>query len=119
MAERLTDKTPFTSKPDALDVLHMVDISDTTSNPAGTSFKLPVEQLMKFAGFMLINGARVLKSTGNESLINIQAGDFGIYVSPGIDRLVIFTAKVNNIVIPTDLDDSGKVAKWVDETPKL
>lgn len=47
----LTDKTAFTA-PAVGDLLHIVDISDTTSNPAGTSKKITVQNLVTSpAGF--------------------------------------------------------------------
>ena len=119
MAERLTDKTPKTNKPANNDVIHIVDVDDQTGNTAGTSYKQTVEDFMKFAGMMLVNNTRVVKSSGNESLSQLQAGDTGWYIAPAFDRMVFFTVKVAGITIPADLDDSSKVAKWLDETPKL
>jgi len=44
---KLTDKTALGATPANNDVLHLVDISDPTSDPAGTSFKITVENLLK------------------------------------------------------------------------
>jgi hypothetical protein len=44
MQRKLTDLAAIATLNDA-DLLHIVDVSDTTSDPAGTSFKVTVGQL--------------------------------------------------------------------------
>ena len=45
----LTDKNALATLA-ADDVLHVVDVSDTSSNPAGTSKKITVQQILDLAG---------------------------------------------------------------------
>lgn len=45
MAQRLTDRTELTATPAAADFLHVVDVSDLTDGPAGTSKKVQFSNL--------------------------------------------------------------------------
>jgi hypothetical protein len=44
----LTDRSNFGATPATDDVLHLVDVSDSTDDPAGTSFKITVNDLLSF-----------------------------------------------------------------------
>lgn len=45
---KLTDKTAFSGTLSDSDLLHIVDVSDTTDNAAGSSFKLTLLNLLKY-----------------------------------------------------------------------
>jgi hypothetical protein len=44
----LTDQIQFTGTPANNDVIHMVDVSDPTDNPGGTSFKVDLLTLSNY-----------------------------------------------------------------------
>lgn len=46
--EKLTDRSAFGGVISTLDLLHLVDVSDVTQDPAGSSYKLTINQLMTF-----------------------------------------------------------------------
>lgn len=46
MAEKVTDRTELAEAPNASDVLHIVDVSDTTDNASGTSKKITTANLL-------------------------------------------------------------------------
>lgn len=49
-AEKLTDKTELNATPADGDLVHIVDVSDTTGSSAGTSKKITVSNLLSDAG---------------------------------------------------------------------
>ena len=48
MADRLTDKSAITATLSSSDLLHIVDVSDTTDDAAGSSFKMSLLKLLTF-----------------------------------------------------------------------
>lgn len=46
MAEKLTDRTLFAGVLSDSDLIHIVDVSDTTNSAAGSSYKLTILQLL-------------------------------------------------------------------------
>ena len=66
--QRLTDKTELIT-PAADDLLEIVDISDPTSDPAGTTKKIQLQNLIPQGGSLLVNKLR-----GDLSLIGIPEG---------------------------------------------
>lgn len=79
MAEKLTDQTEKTSGLSFDDVLYLVDVSDTTEDAAGSSFKIKVGTLFRLLGVgVTISGYEnwtVKKASGNTNLSTIQVGD--------------------------------------------
>lgn len=79
MAERLTDRTEKTAAVSFDDVIHIVDVSDTTDNAAGTSYKIKVGTLLNLLGVgVRITGFEnytVYKSSGNTNLTTLEVGD--------------------------------------------
>jgi hypothetical protein len=113
MADRLTDKTEKSGSFANDDLIHVVDVSDTSDNAAGSSFK--VELLNLFASFtwVKVGSAFVLKDDPTAPAL-IQDGDAVIYMTDS--RLVIGKA-LDNIVTIGDYDDSAKFAKFFDGSP--
>lgn len=114
---KLTTKTEKTGAFADDDLLHVVDVSDTTDDASGSSFK--VELLNLFAGFTWIkNGTDYMVSKRNATPNNatIQDDDWVIYMTD--TRLVIGRAKAT-ISVLADLDDNTKFAKYVDGSPLL
>ncbi|MGB2525702.1 hypothetical protein [Flagellimonas sp. SN16] len=116
--ERLTDKDAIdASTISLLDVLHLVDVSDTTSNAAGTSFKTTIFNLLLKRTFIYSTNAMVFKSPANAGTLSTepQLNDWVIFMSD--TRLVIGKAKDDIASMPTDLDDGAKFIKFIDATP--
>lgn len=121
MAERVTDQTAKTTAPADDDVLHVVDISDTTDNAAGSSFKMGVANFLKGKGLLVIQGCYTIKdlAAGNESTTILEAGDLVLYESVSNDDFIIATIKAAITVVPDDLRDSSKAALWLETTAAL
>lgn len=100
MAERLTDQTEKTSGLSFDDVLHIVDVSDTTDNAAGSSYKIKVGNFLRLLGVgVTITGFEnytVKKASGNTDLTTLEVGDLvegtGAYFSG--DYIVATVASV-------------------------
>lgn len=79
MAERLTDRTEKSTGFAFDDLLHLVDVSDTTDNAAGTSYKVAIGKLLTVLGVgVRITGFEnytVYKASGNTDLTTLQVGD--------------------------------------------
>ena len=94
----LTDKTALATL--ALnDVLHVVDISDTSGNPAGTSKKITVQQVLDLAGgigngiFTASNDGATVPTAFDVSLTDTLNFDSNTFVIDGAnDRIGIGTA---------------------------
>ena len=63
----LTDETLFTGTLSNSDLLHLVDVSDTTQNPAGSSFKVTIEKLKEVFSDNIYNIDGTL--TGNRTIL--------------------------------------------------
>lgn len=79
MAERVTDLTAKTSGFSLSDLIHIVDVSDTTENAAGSSFKTTVGDLFRDLGVgITIPGFEdytVFKGSGNNDNTALEVGD--------------------------------------------
>lgn len=119
MPERLTDQTELTDAPETNDVVYVVDVSDTTDDPAGSSKK---QTLANFAqgipSFKQIGVSNVFvfKTIGDNYTI-VQAGDLTMFMTQ--TRLVMGYAITNLAIIPDDFDDPAKFAKFIDNDPAL
>jgi len=88
----LTDKTVFAATLADLDVIHIVDVSDTSSDPAGTSYKLTFAQLSAAiqSGYLNDRGdydasVNAYPSTGGSGSGGaIQKGDIWLVDNAGI-----------------------------------
>jgi hypothetical protein len=69
MAELLTDQDEKTTGFADADVVHVVDVSDTSQNPAGSSFKVKLINLVKF-WFAKISGRDIVNSGDGTITIN-------------------------------------------------
>jgi hypothetical protein len=116
MANKLTDITEKTGAFADDDLLHIVDVSDDTDDPAGSSFK--VELLNLFASFtwIKIGSSIVLKLNPSPNNAVIQDGDLVIYMTD--TRLVIGKA-LASLTVLGDYDDPAKFAKFIDGSPLL
>lgn len=112
--QRLTDQTAKTSKPAGDDVVHVVDISNTTDNPAGSSFKMTIDNLLKGRSFKYIQGCLVYSFASDPSTTAISANDWVIYMNIANTRIVIGISKGALTTIPNDFDDDAKFAKFYD-----
>lgn len=115
--ERLTDQTVLATKPDDLDVLHIVDVSNTTDNAAGSSRKITVPDLLKGRAFKQLLGCLVYQVASSPSLTQIEDGDYIIYMTD--TEMIIGKALDTITTIPADLRDSAKCANFIDATPLL
>lgn len=117
MAERLTDKTALSTSPDVLDVIHVVDVSDTTSNAAGTSKKQQVAHFLS-KGLTNIQGCWVLaRASGATSVTALADGDIVMYASTS--EFLIARLKGAVTTLPDDLRDDTKAYLFIDTTPLL
>lgn len=115
--ERLTDQTEFTGKPDSLDVIHLVDVSNTTDNAAGSSRKINVGNLLKGRTFVPLLGCLVYQVSATPSTTQIEDGDYIIYMTD--TELIIGKALATILTIPADLRDNTKCANFLDASPAL
>lgn len=117
MADRLTDKTALTTSPASGDLIHVVDISDTTANTAGTSKKQAISNFLS-RGLTSIQGCYVLARTaGATSTSALAAGDLVVYVDA--DELLIAHLLAAVTTLPGDLRDAAKANLFVDASPSL
>lgn len=119
MAEKLTDKTAKTTTPASGDLVHIVDVSDTTSDAAGTSFKHTIDDFLKGRAFLTIQGCYALKASGNESITVLETGDFVIYEDVAGDEMILATIILAITTVPADLRVSTKAARWLDTSALL
>jgi len=115
MAERLTDQALFSGLLDADDRVYVVDRSDTTDNPAGSSRQMKIEEFLAGHRFQKINGCLVYKNPPQNSATVIEDQDWLIYIDgTGAGRLVIGFVLPGFTTVPTDFDDPTKFMKFVD-----
>lgn len=81
-SQKLTSKTLFGATLNLLDVLHIVDVSDTAQDPAGSSFKLNLSQLKTFINDNIYNTDGTLTSNRvvamNTFSLDFTNGNIGI-----------------------------------------
>lgn len=115
--ERLTDQTELSAKPADDDVLHLVDVSNTADNAAGSSRKIQVTNFLKGRVFRPLLGCLVYQVSATPSATQIEDGDYIIYMT---DTLLIIGKALKTITtIPEDLRDSDKCANFIDTAPAL
>lgn len=105
--ERLTDKSELTDGVTVADVMHVVDVSDTTDNAAGSSKKVQLGNLLKKLTFIPILGCLVYRTGSSTNVSAIQSGDWVFYMSTANDRLTIGIATGAITTIPSDLDGAN------------
>lgn len=105
--ERLTDKTELNDGIAVSDLVHLVDVSDTTDNAAGSSKKVQLGNLLKKISFVSILGCLVYRTGSSTNISAIQSGDWVIYMSTANDRLTIGIATGAITTIPSDLDGAN------------
>jgi hypothetical protein len=82
----LTDRTLFGATLHNDDVIHLVDVSDTSEDPAGSTFKLKLSQLKTFIENNIYTndgtlvGSRVVTQAG--FALNFVGGNVGIGITP-------------------------------------
>lgn len=83
---KLTERDIFASTLSDSDLLHIVDVSDTTQSPDGSSFKLTIAQLKTGAEKNIytdngtLTGARTITQAGYA--LNFVGGNIGIGITP-------------------------------------
>lgn len=117
MAQRLTDKTELVDKPSDGAWIHVVEPTDTTAHPQGTSRKQNPKNFLKGLSLVPVLGALVYKKGSNQSTTQIEADDWVIYMDD--ERLVMGIAIANMTALPADLDDANKLKKFYDGSPLL
>lgn len=116
MADRLTDKTEKSTNFSNDDLIHLVDVSDTSDNPAGSSFKVELLNLLAAFTWIKVGTAIVLKLNPLPNNSVIQDGDLVIYMTDA--RLVVGKALASVTTI-ADYDNSARFAKFIDASPLL
>lgn len=111
MPDRLTDKDEILSGISLDDIVHLVDVDNTTQNPAGSSFRVKLRNLLKGKTLTFILGCLVYKRTGTDDTI-IQDADWVFYMNSVTNRLVIGIGAADVTTIPDDLDDAAKFIKF-------
>lgn len=123
MAERLTDRTALSSPPAGDDLIHLVDVSDSTDNAAGTSKKQEVGDFLRGRTYgknttVTATAATTLifnmSNTLNHPVTQALQDDWAVYMNEVEDRLVIGVAKQTCSSFPSDLDDTAKFLKFYD-----
>lgn len=131
MPERLTDQTELTTAPENDDIVYVVDVSDTTDNPAGSSKQQTFANFTKgIRGFgALLPGTLspsgspatlLFKTTSNpatDDYTAIQQHD--IVIRADAARCVIGYVLNDFTTFPDDFDDPTKFAKYIDNGPAL
>ena len=85
----LTDETLFAGTLNDSDVIHLVDVSDTTQNAAGSSYKLTIAQLKTgvekniYTDDGTLTGARVVNQADHN--LSFQGGNVGFGIAPDSD----------------------------------
>jgi len=87
----LTDETLFAGTLSDSDLIHLVDVSDTTQNPAGSSFKLTIGQLK--AGLTTIYSGNGTLSSNRTILLDskylsFQGGSIGFGTVPDTSTII-------------------------------
>ena len=94
MSTKVTDLTELAATPDSTDVLHIVDVGDTSGGSAGTSKKIKVSNL-------LASGGAVDSVNGQTGVVVLEMND--------IDD-VNAAAPADNIVLSYDTATSKYIA---------
>lgn len=74
---KLTDETALTGAANG-DFLYVVDVSNTTEDPAGSSFKITLGELLLSVGIKVVAGFEgyvILAATGNTDSTIVQQDD--------------------------------------------
>lgn len=112
--ERLTDQTVKTDKPEGTDLVHLVDVSNTTDHASGTSAQMTVDDFLKGRSFKPILGCLVYSFVADPSKTAIVATDWVIYMNEANTRIVIGIAKAGFTTVPAHFDDDTKFTKFYD-----
>jgi len=104
---KLTDKTNLGAAPDDADVIHLVDVSDTSADSAGTSFKLTIANLFSnLVRKTLFNANTILAANANDTplALTVSASTFlGRKASGNISAMSITEAKTLLAYKQTDI----------------
>lgn len=129
MAERLTDQPVLSASANGGDKIYIVDTSDTTDHPLGSSKQIVVANLLK--GFVfgknVFNPAtpattiwfNTSNSLNHPGLGQCLAHDFVVHMDVVADRMIIGVAITNLNTFPADLDDPLKFAKFYEGSKLL
>lgn len=78
MAGELTAQTELSEAPSGSDFIDLVDVSDTTDSPQGSSKKLTVQNLLLAAGIKVVPGFEgyiIIAASGNSDPTIVQEDD--------------------------------------------
>lgn len=114
---KLTSKTAKTTTPATTDLIHVVNVDDTTDDPTGSSNSMTRATFMG-GGLSTIQSCIVLARTGaDQSMSALQVGDVVMYKSSS--ELIIAQILAAITTVPDDLRDTTKATRWIDATPLL
>ena len=102
---KLPSKTLFTGTIDNLDVIHMVDVSDTTADPLGTSFKLTMAQVKTYVGVASFDKVAIFAASGTPTFYNTFALAYA--ASSVGDSIHVFADLTEDITIDKNLTVVG------------
>lgn len=71
---KLTDRNSFSGTLAAGDLVHVVDVSDTSQDPAGSSYKLTLSQLKSFMSSIISGSASFTVSGVSQSTFTVSIG---------------------------------------------
>jgi hypothetical protein len=121
MAERLTDRPSLNLPAAGNDLIHIVDVSDTTDNAAGSSVKQTVGLFLAGKTFgknvqlpntkanaLIFNMSNTANHPTNQALEN----DFVVFIDAVLDLMIIGVAIDNCSTVPADLEDGAKFVKF-------
>lgn len=118
MSKKVSELDEITNV-DGADFLHIVDASDDTDGPDGTSVFATIANILKGKVFgkntnVPNTAAKAIifnmSNTSNPSGTQALAGDFVLFMDTGVDRLIIGVALATCAAFPADLDDVAKFA---------
>jgi hypothetical protein len=116
---RLPTRTELTT-PAQDDLIHVVDISDTTSDPTGTSKKVQISNMLEgMPNALLVDGTRALNGAWNLnsqqlSNVNIDSGSIdGTTIGSSLASTITGTTITANTAIITDAINEKTVASGV------
>lgn len=91
--QKLTDRSAFGATLNLADLVHIVDVSDTSQDPAGSSFKLSLSQLKSFVNDNIYNTDGTLTSNRAVSMntfdLTFTNGQIGIGGTPSYKLHVV------------------------------
>lgn len=101
--EKLTDITAFSSTLNNADIIHIVDVSDTTQDPLGSSYYLNLSQLKSFVDTNIYSNDGTTTSNRTVSLatqwLKFDNGQVGINTTPSSNvKMDVFSNGISSAI---------------------